>query len=97
MAPAPLCVSARVCVCVCVLTKPVSGLVIKMYYHPTVSREETNSLSACHLCLILILSFIYSLTPSLQGCGEEIVDVEKSEVLFFSSLFHKYGRLAYNN
>lgn len=88
MAPAPLCVSVWVHMCVCPLTKPVSGLVIKMYYHPTVSREETNSLSACHLCLILILLFIYSLTPSLQGCGE-IVDVEKSEVLFFSCpLFH---------
>lgn len=67
------------CVCVCVrpLIKPVSGLVIKMHYHPTVSREETNSLSLCllSLCLILILSFIYSLTPSLQGCGEVAVEV----------------------
>lgn len=74
-------VCVRVCVylCVCVspLIKPVSGLVIKMHYHPTVSREETNSLSLCLLsCLILILSFIYSLTPSLRGVcrggGEEV-------------------------
>lgn len=60
------------CVCVCPLKK--TGLVIKMHYHPTVSREETNSLSLCLLSrhLILILSFIYSLTPSLQGCGEVV-------------------------
>lgn len=74
MATVPLCVC--VCMCVCPLIKAVPGLVIKMHYHPTVSREETNSLSLCllSLCLILILSFIYSLTPSLQGCGE-VVDV----------------------
>lgn len=67
-------VCGSVCACVLVhpLIKSVSGLVIKMHYHPTVSREETNSLSLrlLSLCLILILSFIYSLTPSLQGCGE---------------------------
>lgn len=78
-APTPLCVSA----CVHGPHKtPVSGLVIKMYYHPTVSREETNSLSACHSRLILILSFIHSTTPSLQGCGET-ADVGKSEASFF--------------
>jgi len=86
MAPVPLlfvCVRAggRVCVCVCVwvhpLIKTVSGLVIKMHYHPIVSREETHSLSLCllSLCHILILSFIYSLTPSLQGCGEVVEGV----------------------
>lgn len=75
-ARAPLCF----CVCVCVRARPtknpVSGLVIKMYYHPTVSREETNSLSVCHRRLILILPFIHSPAPSLQGCAET-VDVEK--------------------
>lgn len=85
----PLCVCA--CACPCTPHKtPVSGLVIKMYYHPTVSREETNSLSVCHRRLILILPFIHSPTPSLQGCAET-VDVEKSEALFF--LYPPRGRI----
>lgn len=47
---------SSVLVCVHPFIKPVSGLAIKMYYHLTVSRKETNSPSACHL----LVSFLFS-------------------------------------
>lgn len=72
MTPVPLlCVYVykSVCVCGCVspLIKPVSGLVIKMHYHPTVSREETNSLSLGLLSLSHSYSLFHILPDSISS------------------------------
>lgn len=72
MTPVPLlCVYVykSVCVCACVspLIKPVSGLVIKMHYHPTVSREETNSLSLGLLSLSHSYSLFHILPDSISS------------------------------
>lgn len=66
-----VCVCVGVCVYLCVrvhpLIKPVSGLVIKMHYHPTVSREETNSLSLCLLSLSHSYSLFHILPDSISS------------------------------
>lgn len=56
-------------VCVSPLMKPVPGLVIKMHYHPTVSREETNSLSLYLLSLSHSYSLFHTLPDSISFGG----------------------------
>lgn len=69
LCPCCVCMCIKVCVCACVspLIKPVSGLVIKMHYHPTVSREETNSLSLCLLSLSHSYSLFHILPDSISS------------------------------